>query len=120
MGSPPQSTAVCNNMKFFLLAALVVCATSASQHGHMKWLEVPSHNPAACESVDESNPDIQTGRPADKCEENGEKFCFCGQKGSATKWSFHCGQCKENEPFYFKINAQSGAGSHHGHGHRRR
>merc|ERR1711872_1029818 len=71
------------------------------------WFKVAENSTSSCENVDEDSltETVVEGPPADSCQVDEERWCFCGKKGSATTttWKYMCGECKENKPFSFKI-----------------
>merc|ERR1711887_10483 len=85
------------------------------------WFKVAENSTSSCENVDEESltESIVEGPPADSCQAGGEmRWCFCGKKGSATttNWRYMCGECKENNPFSFKIEREKGKGKGKGKG----
>merc|ERR1719319_89410 len=79
----------------------------------VSWFKVDEDNSDACQDVIEADQTVETGPPADKCQEDDERFCFCGKKGTkeTANWKFLCGECRENKPFSFKIEKpERGAG----------
>ena len=74
----------------------------------MFWFKVGDDETEVCKNVDESSVQIIPGPPGDSCkvnnkiqniklwifssQEDEERFCFCGKKGSgSTNWKFICG-----------------------------
>jgi len=78
------------------------------------WFKVAENSTSSCENVDEDNLTVTVveGPPAESCQSDAERFCFCGKKGQAatTNWKYICGECKENKPFSFKIERPGGKG----------
>merc|ERR1719341_465591 len=83
------------------------------------WFKVAENSTSSCENVDEATLTeiVVEGPPAESCQANAEKWCFCGKKGkaAAANWKYICGECKENKPFSFKIE-RKGKGKKKGKG----
>jgi len=115
---------------FLLLASLLVANAQRGQQGRkqkpsersqqqrekggkdVSWFKVDEDDKEACTDVVESEKTIITGPPADQCQEDNERFCFCGKKGTkeTSNWKYLCGECRENKPFSFKIEKPGGRG----------
>merc|ERR1712106_1143343 len=84
----------------------------AGEKKDLFWFKVAENSTSSCEDVNEDTlgETVVEGPPAESCQADTERWCFCGKKGKAAtpNWKYICGECKENRPYSFKIERGKG------------